>query len=609
MALRLSLVIEGDAASAKQAVAEVVGEVEKLGATTAKADQASAKAAAEAQDANLKTRHAAREAAAEQAVVEARAKRTATGFKEAGTAAQRAGTSIVSMGGVAKGAIAGIIGVIGFSVAGAIAGTLIGAFNGAIGAAAGLLREIVDDAPRIERDLKAHAGLVDEIVGAYKRAQGAASDYGKTSKSELIFSTQQNTERLRGDYRSTLYDLPIFGSSKVGGGFGHGDTGLGPFRDEVAALKSDLKDGVADINAFRERIAEIGKALPADSPFRRLGEDILKATEKAATIETELQRSIDLFKGLTGDAEAAATALGGTADKFTEVGSAVGGVLPALREYDALLASIAARGSTVSGGSVAPLTAGGSYTPYAAGGAVSGPGTGTSDSILALVSDGEFIVNAGATARHRPLLEAINGAAPHFAAGGLIGLPRFASGGSVAGGTTTSGLKDEVNALSGAVSGLIRSLAHGSTVMDALSSAALNLADHFLDVALRGVDTLLEKLLGGAVSSVGSIFAGTGHQGAIIGAPSTSMRRVPAATFIGAPRMHGGGTLHAGEKAFIGMDGEEIGWPHDLQRKYGGGSSVNVFNVSTPSPKAFAASQATVARAAARLVRSSARFI
>jgi hypothetical protein len=68
------------------------------------------------------------------------------------------------------------------------------------------------------------------------------------------------------------------------------------------------------------------------------------------------------------------------------------------------------------------------------GGAIFGPGTGTSDSILIAASNGEFMVNAAATARHRPLLEAINDnrSLPRFAAGGYIG-PTPGSASSVAG--------------------------------------------------------------------------------------------------------------------------------------------------------------------------------
>ena len=58
----------------------------------------------------------------------------------------------------------------------------------------------------------------------------------------------------------------------------------------------------------------------------------------------------------------------------------------------------------------------------ATGGMVRGPGTATSDSIPAMLSNGEYVVNARATARNRHLLEAINaGGRPGFAQGGPVG--------------------------------------------------------------------------------------------------------------------------------------------------------------------------------------------
>ncbi|WOB61337.1 MULTISPECIES: phage tail length tape measure family protein [Pseudomonas] len=67
---------------------------------------------------------------------------------------------------------------------------------------------------------------------------------------------------------------------------------------------------------------------------------------------------------------------------------------------------------------------------FATGGYVSGAGTGTSDSIMARLSDGEFVVNAAATKRNRALLEAINsnervsvasgGSSPVAASGGQM---------------------------------------------------------------------------------------------------------------------------------------------------------------------------------------------
>lgn len=51
---------------------------------------------------------------------------------------------------------------------------------------------------------------------------------------------------------------------------------------------------------------------------------------------------------------------------------------------------------------------GGGIVHAADGGFISGPGTGRSDSIPAWLSNGEFVVNAAATASNRPLLESIN---------------------------------------------------------------------------------------------------------------------------------------------------------------------------------------------------------
>ena len=58
----------------------------------------------------------------------------------------------------------------------------------------------------------------------------------------------------------------------------------------------------------------------------------------------------------------------------------------------------------------------------AGGGHVTGPGTGTSDSIPAMLSNGEYVVRAASTRKFLPLLEAINtGRLPAFALGGPVG--------------------------------------------------------------------------------------------------------------------------------------------------------------------------------------------
>ena len=64
---------------------------------------------------------------------------------------------------------------------------------------------------------------------------------------------------------------------------------------------------------------------------------------------------------------------------------------------------------------------GGFFHRFASGGPIIGAGTSTSDRIPAMLSNGEYVLNANAVRRvGRPLLDAINyGHARHFASGGL----------------------------------------------------------------------------------------------------------------------------------------------------------------------------------------------
>lgn len=70
----------------------------------------------------------------------------------------------------------------------------------------------------------------------------------------------------------------------------------------------------------------------------------------------------------------------------------------------------------------AESSGGGEPKKFATGGYVRGPGSGTSDSIPARLSNGEFVINAASTSRHRQVLEAINsGAGVHQLAGLVTG--------------------------------------------------------------------------------------------------------------------------------------------------------------------------------------------
>lgn len=135
--------------------------------------------------------------------------------------------------------------------------------------------------------------------------------------------------------------------------------------------------------------------------------------------------------------------------------------------------------------SAAPPSAGGGVDigtiikmmPKASGGHISGPGNGTSDSIPAWLSNGEFVVNAAATQQNRPLLEAINDGGRH-SAGGII---KFAGGGMVPpsapkfgfGGATVSAAKSAVTTAVGMIDPQVAQILNLATMsFDLMRTAA-----------------------------------------------------------------------------------------------------------------------------------------
>jgi TP901 family phage tail tape measure protein len=141
-------------------------------------------------------------------------------------------------------------------------------------------------------------------------------------------------------------------------------------------------------------------------------EEVAAKTERARAkfVETAIKM------GLTRDAA------NDLADKYglipDEVKTQVSlfGATAATTQVDGLLTSLTKlpNGKTVTitvktrGGVPTGVTIGGKPIPFADGGYISGPGTARSDSISAALSTGEFVVKAAATARNRPVLEAMN---------------------------------------------------------------------------------------------------------------------------------------------------------------------------------------------------------
>lgn len=188
-------------------------------------------------------------------------------------------------------------------------------------------------------------------------------------------------------------------------------------RDQVAELVAELQNELAMLgqSELEQRInAELRRAgADATDEQRASIRELVTAIETERGAMERLEQAADTAKGLTKDflgglisdlrdgvsgADALANAFDRLADKVIDM---------------ALDMAINAAFGTVSIGGLG----------LASGGPVRGPGTGTSDSIPAMLSNGEYVVRASEAGKHLHLLEAIN-------AGRLA---RFADGGRVSG--------------------------------------------------------------------------------------------------------------------------------------------------------------------------------
>lgn len=154
----------------------------------------------------------------------------------------------------------------------------------------------------------------------------------------------------------------------------------------------------------------------------QLAQQQAKAARQAAQAQQQLtQQTAQLDMTATGTVPQ----LGGLGQGIGGLAGPLANVIPGLGAFGKSIVSLAGQLLGGLGGGGGGLF---SLFGFAEGGHVSGPGTGTSDSIPAMLSNGEFVVNAKATAANRPVLEAINaGKAPKFATGGIVSRSAFSS--------------------------------------------------------------------------------------------------------------------------------------------------------------------------------------
>lgn len=220
---------------------------------------------------------------------------------------------------------------------------------------------------------------------------------------------------------------PLFVPTKTTPGTGRSGVGAGAGAGASKAMSDDLREAQRLFEATRTAAekydAEIRKINDLYASGHITADTQARAVEMIGKKYLEAGDAANSFKALTEDLKEAILdlAVDGTAS-FDQIASAI-----ARAAWQATLfgeGPLAGLFGTKGGGGLL----GGFFDALAGvpakadGGLITGPGTGRSDSILARVSNGEYIVNAAATSRNRGLLDAINGGGlPRFAAGGLVG--------------------------------------------------------------------------------------------------------------------------------------------------------------------------------------------
>ncbi|WP_051960702.1 hypothetical protein [Devosia riboflavina] len=199
-------------------------------------------------------------------------------------------------------------------------------------------------------------------------------------------------------------------------------------KELIAELENELR--LIGMSEIEKRIdAELRRAgASATDGQKQSIRELVMAIETESAAMDQMQSAMDNAKGMAKDflggllsdlrngvdgATALANAFGRLADKLLDMA------------LDQLINSLFAN---LMGGAGGGLFGGlfgfkeGGIVEAATGGLIRGPGTATSDSIPARLSDGEFVVRASQTAKHLDLLRAINdGKVAAFATGGLVG--------------------------------------------------------------------------------------------------------------------------------------------------------------------------------------------
>ncbi len=181
-------------------------------------------------------------------------------------------------------------------------------------------------------------------------------------------------------------------------------TALADLREEAR------RKGQTDLENIKLSADQTAKIREASAAYAEQADMLRRVQEQQDRAEQTAEDFYDAFKSGTIDAITGASSL-------SEALENVGKRLSSLLLNSAFDSLFQPRTSSSSGGMFGGIFASigkwiglakGGPVKAATGGKVTGPGTGRSDSIPAMLSNGEYVINAAATQKHRALLDAIN---------------------------------------------------------------------------------------------------------------------------------------------------------------------------------------------------------
>ena len=242
----------------------------------------------------------------------------------------------------------------------------------------------------VQEQLNAARENGEEIGIRFKTAEELLAAKSKDLTAELL--AQRSAYQSVADARQTAASSAL--SSRFERDTANAYSALGRTPEEQSAYmgaRSYAEEGTKEFETYRDRLRDLQRLSETKSATGGFLKDLKNDLSQGASLTTAMSN-----------------ALGRLASRLSD------------KVLDSAVSMMFA-GSSKDGGSIGTFLS--SILPkYATGmtpaGVVYGPGTGTSDSILAMISNGESIVNADATRRFGPVIKAMNeNRLPRFAAG------------------------------------------------------------------------------------------------------------------------------------------------------------------------------------------------